>query len=121
MRSLAFGVFVLAQSLAQVAAGPVHKSYSTPPVATVKNGSYQGVHSTGYNQDFFLGIPYAQAPVGDLRFRNPQPYDETWKGNRDAVKYSPACVGNGVSYNGQFCLQDANLASLHKLDIIRVR
>jgi hypothetical protein len=29
------------------------------PVATVKNGSYAGVHSAGYNQDFFLGMPYA--------------------------------------------------------------
>lgn len=30
------------------------------PVVAVKNGSYSGIHSSGYNQDFFLGIPYAQ-------------------------------------------------------------
>ncbi|RSL59014.1 hypothetical protein CEP54_007523 [Fusarium duplospermum] len=106
MKSLVSNVLILAHSLAQVAAGPLHKPYSTPPVATIKNGSYQGVHSTGYNQDFFLGIPYAQAPVGDLRFRNPQSYDESWKGNRDAVKYSPACVGYGPSQIGYNTSED---------------
>jgi hypothetical protein len=30
------------------------------PVATVKNGSYSGVYNPTYQQDFFLGIPYAQ-------------------------------------------------------------
>jgi hypothetical protein len=30
------------------------------PVVTVKNGSYVGVHNSYYNQDFFLGVPYAQ-------------------------------------------------------------
>ncbi|RMJ17199.1 hypothetical protein CDV36_003160 [Fusarium kuroshium] len=106
MKSLVFSVLVLAQSLVQVAAGPLYKPYSSPPVATVKNGSYQGVHSTGYNQDFFLGIPYAQAPVGDLRFRNPRSYDKTWKGNREAIKYSPACVGYGPSQIGYDTSED---------------
>ena len=30
------------------------------PVVTVKNGSFSGVYNPTYNQDFFLGIPYAQ-------------------------------------------------------------
>jgi hypothetical protein len=118
---MAFGVFVLAQSLAQVAAGPFHKPHSTTPVATIKNGSYEGVHSPEYDQDFFLGIPYAQAPVGDLRFRNPRSYHETWKGSRDAVKYSPACVGYGVSHEDQIHPRDAKIFSLRKLAIIRAR
>lgn len=33
---------------------------STAPSVTVKNGSYTGLHNSYYNQDFFLGIPYAQ-------------------------------------------------------------
>lgn len=121
MKSLIFGVFVLAQSLVQVAAGPLHQPYSPTPVATVKNGTYQGVHSPGYSQDFFLGIPYAKAPVGDLRFRNPQPYDKSWKGKRDAVKYSPACVGYGVSHETQIHAQDAKIVSLHKWVITQAR
>lgn len=30
------------------------------PVVTVKNGSYEGVHSSEYDQDFFLGMRYSQ-------------------------------------------------------------
>lgn len=30
------------------------------PTVTVKNGTYQGLYSTGYDQDFFLGMRYAQ-------------------------------------------------------------
>jgi hypothetical protein len=32
----------------------------TAPVVTVKNGSYSGIYSSEYDQDFFLGMPYAQ-------------------------------------------------------------
>lgn len=53
----------------------------------VLNGSYTGVHNEFYNQDLFLGIPYAQPPTGDLRFRAPVPLNSTWNGTRDAVKY----------------------------------
>jgi hypothetical protein len=59
------------------------------PFVSVKNGTYLGTHSSVYNQDFFLGIPYAKPPVGDLRFRNPQSLDTTWVGTRSAQEYSP--------------------------------
>ncbi len=36
----------------------------------------------------FLGIPYAQAPVGDLRFATPVP-PEPWPGVRDALTHGP--------------------------------
>jgi carboxylesterase type B len=35
----------------------------------VKNGTISGVHSSTYNEDYFLGIPYAQPPVNGLRFQ----------------------------------------------------
>lgn len=35
-------------------------SVVTPSTVALKNGSYTGVHNSAYNQDFFLGIPYAQ-------------------------------------------------------------
>ena len=35
----------------------------------------------------YLGIPYAKPPIGQLRFREPQPVDP-WGGAYDAVKYA---------------------------------
>jgi len=65
------------------------------PTVQVKNGTYRGVRSEQYNQDFFLGIPYAQPPVGNLRFRQAQSLNASWDGVRDAVEYSKECVGYG--------------------------
>ncbi|XP_013396372.1 carboxylesterase 5A [Lingula anatina] len=38
----------------------------------------------------FLTIPYAEPPVGDLRFRRPVP-KAAWDGVMDATKYGPSC------------------------------
>ena len=67
------------------------------PVATTRNGTYSGVYNAAYKQDFFLGIPYSQPPVDELRFRTPQSLNTTWAGTRAADAYSPECVGYGVS------------------------
>ena len=69
----------------------------TTPTVRVKNGTITGVHSSSYNQDFFLGVPFAQPPLGDLRFRQAQSLNATWKGSRDAKQYATHCVGYGVS------------------------
>ncbi|PKY00414.1 carboxylesterase family protein [Aspergillus campestris IBT 28561] len=65
------------------------------PTAHTRNGSYAGVHNTQHDQDFFLGVPYAQPPVHDLRFRVPEPLNESWNGIRSATTYSPGCIGYG--------------------------
>ena len=90
--------FLLFASAWAAAASPVPDGGLTSPTAVVKNGTYKGVHSAGYNQDFFLGVPFAQPPVKSLRFKNPAPLNESWEGVRDATKYSPECVGYGVSW-----------------------
>ena len=38
----------------------------------------------------WLGIPYAEPPVGDLRWREPQPA-KPWPGVFEALKFGPAC------------------------------
>ncbi|KAF7868434.1 hypothetical protein EAF04_004966 [Stromatinia cepivora] len=65
------------------------------PTVTVKNGTYTGIHNSYYNQDFFLGIPYAQPPVNDLRFRVPQSLNESWTTPKSATEYPRFCVGYG--------------------------
>ena len=39
----------------------------------------------------FKGIPFAQPPVGDLRWREPQPV-KNWTGVRNADDFGPACM-----------------------------
>lgn len=38
----------------------------------------------------YKGIPYAAPPVGDLRWKEPQPVED-WDGVRDATAFGPAC------------------------------
>ncbi|KAF2834382.1 alpha/beta-hydrolase [Patellaria atrata CBS 101060] len=82
-------------SLVTALPGSSTRHASKPPTVKVKNGTYVGVYSAPYEQDFFLGIPYAQPPVGNLRFRTPKSLDERWSGSRNATSYSRECVGYG--------------------------
>ncbi len=48
----------------------------------------------------FKGIPFGQPPVGDLRWREPQPV-KNWKGARNADEFGPRCMqrtGPGADY-----------------------
>lgn len=75
----------------------VRRAAADAPTATVRNGTLTGIRSTEHNQDFFLGVPFAQPPLGDLRLNLPQSLNTSWAGSKDAVQYSPLCVGYGVS------------------------
>lgn len=82
--SLAFAALTLAQDA---------------PTVTVKNGTLRGLHSQEWDQDFFLGIPFAEPPLGDLRFRWPQPYASKFDGVRDATQYGYSCYQYGSNFN----------------------
>ncbi len=58
---------------------------ATPLVMTTK-GAVRGFRRE--DTSVFLGIPFAQAPVGALRFAAPVPV-EPWDGERDATAYGP--------------------------------
>jgi len=47
--------------------------------------------SEGFTYYEFIGIPYAQPPVGKLRFRPPVPADK-WDGIMEAVNQSSKCI-----------------------------
>jgi len=52
----------------------------------VANGILEGVSESGVS--IFKGVPYAQPPVGDLRWKEPQPFPN-WSGVRKADKFGP--------------------------------
>lgn len=68
---------------------------SSVPTVTLKNGSYYGIYSPLYDQDYFLGMPFAQPPLGNLRFHQPQSLNTTWTDFRNATVYQPECIGYG--------------------------
>lgn len=60
-----------------------------PLTVTTDKGSVEGVVESGVTT--FKGIPYAAPPVGDLRWREPQPPD-AWEGIRKADDFGPSCI-----------------------------
>src|SRR5690242_16508549 len=58
------------------------------PVAGSEDGVFRGVTTPTMNE--FLGIRYAQAPTGDLRWRPPQPPARV-SGIQDATEFGNHC------------------------------
>ncbi|TFC92758.1 carboxylesterase/lipase family protein [Cryobacterium breve] len=65
-------------------------------VVKIATGTLRGIRVRGVRA--WRGIPYAASPVGDLRFRAPQP-PEPWSGERDARGFGPVAT---QSHRGQF-------------------
>lgn len=70
-----------------------------PPMATTRNGTYEGLHLPDWNQDVFLGIPYAQPPVGHLRYRWPQSINMSFSETRKATQYGYSCMQYGSNFS----------------------
>tara|TARA_B100000678_G_scaffold258714_1_gene238501 strand:+ start:1761 stop:3170 length:1410 start_codon:yes stop_codon:yes gene_type:complete len=58
------------------------------PIVLTTSGKLAGVAEG--NAVVFRGVPYAQPPVGDLRWRAPEPI--TWDGVKVADSFGPACL-----------------------------
>jgi para-nitrobenzyl esterase len=64
---------------------------SAGDVVRTRSGSVAGTAGKRPSVRAYLGIPYAAPPVGDLRWRAPQPAP-AWKGTRAANHFSPSCI-----------------------------
>ncbi|XP_054719052.1 acetylcholinesterase-1-like [Uloborus diversus] len=66
---------------------------SVPTTARTKQGNVEGriVSFRGIPVREFLGVPYAKPPLGQRRFKKPEPMD-SWSGTRKAVNQPPACT-----------------------------
>ncbi|MCK9341396.1 MAG: carboxylesterase family protein, partial [Synergistaceae bacterium] len=62
------------------------------PVIKTSYGQIQG--ATVDDVSVFKGIPYAAPPMGDYRWRPPQPVIP-WEGVRDALAFGPDCAQGG--------------------------
>src|SRR5690606_11729337 len=52
----------------------------------------------------FKGIPFAKPPIGDLRWKAPQP-PESWEGVKQTTEYGPAPIqGNDTTGKREDCL-----------------
>ena len=61
------------------------------PVLTVEGGQIQGVETPTAGIVAYKGIPFAAPPVGDLRWREPQPV-VPWEGVKTADQYGAAAM-----------------------------
>ncbi|HEX9107959.1 MAG TPA: carboxylesterase family protein, partial [Longimicrobiales bacterium] len=76
---------------------------SAAPVRT-RSGLVAGKATSQPGVRAYLGIPYAAAPVGDLRWRPPRPAT-AWSGVRAADGFAPACMQPGPAAFGPWTLE----------------
>lgn len=76
-----------------VAAAPTAVAVE-PPEVTLRQGIFTGVEylrpGDKWNVKAFMGIPYAQPPVADLRLRPPLPVNDSTE-HFDATRYGIEC------------------------------
>ena len=93
-----------------VACGVAPADVATPhvmdpeaPVAVTGGEVRGGLSAVNPDIVAFKGIPFAAPPVGDLRWRPPQPV-AAWDGVRDASEPGSSCVPNPGDATGEDCL-----------------
>lgn len=91
---------------------PAPPAPPAPEVRQLVQGSVRGVNAANVNGTYFWkGIPYAQPPVGERRWKAPAP-PLAWTGTRDASRFGAACLQNGRIYGpGANNRHDATIAT----------
>jgi len=82
-------------------------------IVETEYGKVKGVVNAEGTVVAFKGIPYAAPPVGDLRWKEPQP-PVPWEGVRDASEFCASCMQNRVfshlpngPWTEEFMVQDS--------------
>lgn len=86
--ALFFGI--LLATWPPVKAVPASDDLKPEQTGTIKtsDGLVRGVYSKDHTVEIYTGIPYAKAPVGDLRWRKPQD-PEPWDGILECDHFAP--------------------------------
>jgi para-nitrobenzyl esterase len=77
-------------------ASPLAARGQIAPHARIAQGELTGRGGEA-GEAVFLGVPFAQPPVGSLRWKPPQPVN--WRGARDAAVQAPACLQKPLGWN----------------------
>ena len=76
---------------ASAAGTHVSPAADSAPIVKLESGVLEGTHfGSARNDAAFLGVPYAAPPVGELRWKPPQPAGK-WNKIRQATKFGAAC------------------------------
>ena len=72
---------------------------ANPTVKTTRYGQVQGADDSARSGTYFWkSVPFAQAPVGALRWKAPRP-PVAWTGTRDARNFGASCIQNPRMYS----------------------
>lgn len=92
--------FLLTQPPVRAVPAAEGKDLDPSRIVATANGRVQGVVTSDGSVEVFAGIPYAAPPVGDLRWREPQPAED-WEGVRICDHFAPMSMQptNTTLYN----------------------
>jgi para-nitrobenzyl esterase len=86
---------ISALAIVGLAVGFCAPASADPPTAETAQGKIHGKLLNDGKVKAFLGLPYAAPPVGELRWKAPQPAAH-WKGVREATSFGAHCAQNAV-------------------------
>ena len=96
---------------------PIEQPTSSGLLVTTEYGQLRGM-SSPYNAGIrvFRGIPYAKAPVGDLRWTAPKPV-EAWDGTRLADTFSASCFQQRHKWNYVWRMEDFQVSRIASISM----
>ena len=83
-------------------------------VLTVEGGQIKGLVNETKDVEIYAGIPYAKAPVGELRWKEPQDV-ESWEGVKDCTYFAPKAMQAKTNWLVK-TIQDAYLEKNWRVD-----
>src|SRR5579871_4773789 len=101
------GQFPILASLVLTLSGAITAFAAVTEPVHLDSGTVSGTNGQEPEMRIFKGIPFAAPPVGNLRWRAPQP-PPRWDGVRKADQFSAVCMqkvpGNAASKASEDCL-----------------
>lgn len=94
---MAFKLLWSSVFLSALAAAASSSLSVTVEAGTIKGGTC----ASGKNSIYFKGIPFAEPPVGHLRFEPPKPRGKYHNGEYDASSPAPVCIQFGRTFAAQ--------------------